>query len=307
MPRYWTCHWQNRFWRDDVNTEFIPVRSSGSSSFRKRGVAVGDVAYIISLAHGQLLLGGRMTIKRIVSRDERVRIWGGNAYPAEEWIIDPDESGTPLNLHRRLAPALSRRLRFVSSMSEPKGLFFKSGTHLDAQTTRGVRELTAQSAALLDRIIEMTDRLPASEKLITVTEELLADGQSHDNKAPVSLAEEVPIGSAYSEGSVERIVINRYERDPNARQECIKHYGTTCFLCGFDFVRVYGGFMAGFINVHHLNPLSSVGAGYEVHPIDDLRPVCPNCHAVLHRREPPYSLDEVRRFLEGCRAVLNGE
>ena len=73
MVRYWTCHWQNRFWRGDVNTENTPCRSSGSNSFRKRGVSPGGIAYIISLADGQLLLGGRMTVKKIVSRDEAVR------------------------------------------------------------------------------------------------------------------------------------------------------------------------------------------------------------------------------------------
>ncbi|MGA2031335.1 MAG: HNH endonuclease [Thermoguttaceae bacterium] len=307
MARFWTCHWQNRSWRNDVNAEYSAVCSSGSHSFRKRGVSVGDVAYVISLADGQLLLGGRMTIKRIVSRDEAVRIWGNERlYPAEEWIIDPEESGTPLNLHRRLAPAVTRRLRFVSSRSGPRGLFFKSETHLDPQATRGIHELTAESSVLLDRIIEITDRFPRSEAPITVTEELLANGRLQDAKNTIRLAEEVPIGSTYSEGSVERILINRYERDPRAREECIQHYGTACFVCGFNFVHVYGEVMAGFTHVHHLNPLSLVGAHYELDPIDDLRPVCPNCHAVLHRREPPYSLDEVRPFLEG-RRIVEGE
>lgn len=304
MVRFWTCHWQNRFWRGDVNAEYKAVRSSGSNSFRKRGVSVGDVAFIVSLLDGQLLLGGRMTIKRIVSREERLRIWDARKlYPADEWIIDPDESGTPLNLHRRLAPSVARRLRFVSRGSEPKGLFFKSDTHLDGQATRGVRELTPESAALLDRIIEITGRLPRSWALITVTEETLADGPLQRTGEPVRLAEEVPTGPPYREGGVERILINRYERDPRAREECIRHYGTTCILCGFDFARVYGEVMAGFVHVHHLNPLSTFGADNEVDPVEDLRPVCPNCHAVLHRREPPYSLDEVQRFLAGRRSV----
>jgi 5-methylcytosine-specific restriction protein A len=93
-------------------------------------------------------------------------------------------------------------------------------------------------------------------------------------------------------------LVNRYERDPRARQECIRYYGTKCFLCGFDFAAQYGGVMAGFIHVHHLASLASVGEDYEVDPVEDLRPVCPNCHAVLHRKEPPYSLEDVRRFLE---------
>jgi predicted HNH restriction endonuclease len=118
-----------------------------------------------------------------------------------------------------------------------------------------------------------------------------------DAQDVIRLAEEVPAGAPYSEGSVQRVLVNRYERDPRARQECIQYYGTKCFLCGFDFVAKYGEVMAGFIHVHHLVSLSSVGEEYEVDPSEDLRPVCPNCHAVLHRREPPYSLEDVQRFL----------
>ena len=33
--------------------------------------------------------------------------------------------------------------------------------------------------------------------------------------------------------------------------------------------------------------------GYDVDPINDLMPVCPNCHAMLHRRTPPFSVEEL--------------
>jgi 5-methylcytosine-specific restriction endonuclease McrA len=132
-------------------------------------------------------------------------------------------------------------------------------------------------------------------------DKLITNGQVKERTNEIRLPEEVPNGSTYGEGNVQRIQVNRYERDPRAREECIKHYGTACCLCGFDFVATYGEVMGGFTHVHHLIPLSTVGAGYEVDPIEDLRPVCPNCHAVLHRREPPYSLDEVRKFLQARR------
>ncbi len=103
--------------------------------------------------------------------------------------------------------------------------------------------------------------------------------------------------STHREGGVQRVLVTRYERKPRARIECIEHYGVKCILCGFDFAGVYGEAMAAFIHVHHLKDLSAVGPDYEVDPIRDLRPVCPNCHAVLHDRKPAYSLDEVRRFL----------
>ena len=92
------------------------------------------------------------------------------------------------------------------------------------------------------------------------------------------------------------IFVNRYERCPRAREECIRHYGATCELCGFDFLATYGEVMQGYINVHHLRPLSDAGGNYQVDPIEDLRPVCPNCHAVLHRWDPPYSLEEVKKL-----------
>jgi 5-methylcytosine-specific restriction protein A len=136
-----------------------------------------------------------------------------------------------------------------------------------------------------------------------VRDKLIGNGQPQQSPSQSKLAEEVLPGATYSEGSVQRILINRYERDTHAREDCIRHYGETCFLCGFDFVAVYGDVMAGFIHVHHLNPLSSIGVDYEIDPVQDLRPVCPNCHAVLHRREPPYSLREVRDFLQARRST----
>jgi hypothetical protein len=118
----------------------------------------------------------------------------------------------------------------------------------------------------------------------------------HPRYDQVLLPEEVASGSAYDEGDVQQALINRYERDPAARAACVSHYGTECSVCGFDFVAVYGEVMAGFTHVHHLRLLSTVGPGYQVDPIQDLRPVCPNCHAVIHRREPPYTIEEVRAF-----------
>ena len=73
--------------------------------------------------------------------------------------------------------------------------------------------------------------------------------------------------------------------------------GTTCVICGFDFGSVYGSEFAGFIHVHHLRQLSDVGGEYVVDPVADLRPVCPNCHAVIHHGGRLRSIDEVRQLL----------
>ena len=99
------------------------------------------------------------------------------------------------------------------------------------------------------------------------------------------------------EGALQRVVSSRYERNPAARRACIAHYGPACFICGFSFEKVYGEPGRGFIHVHHLTPISSIGKKYRIDPIEDLRPVCPNCHAMLHHKDPPLSLEEIQNLM----------
>ncbi len=110
-------------------------------------------------------------------------------------------------------------------------------------------------------------------------------------------ADEVDAEAVYKEGAVRQAVVNAYERNSQARRQCIAHYGARCGVCKLDFDERYGEVGVGFIHVHHLRPLSEIGAQYEVDPVADLRPVCPNCHAIIHRRNPPYSIEEVKAML----------
>lgn len=100
------------------------------------------------------------------------------------------------------------------------------------------------------------------------------------------------------EGALRQILVNAYERSPKARNECINHYGAICSVCNFDFEQIYGKDLGGvFIHVHHIVDLAHIGEEYEVDPIEDLLPVCPNCHAMLHKRKPAMHPDELRKIL----------
>ena len=109
--------------------------------------------------------------------------------------------------------------------------------------------------------------------------------------------DEVTPGELLVEGASRIIVVNAYERDPEIRRRCIAAHGTNCCVCGFNFGAVYGTVAEGFIHVHHLRPLGEVREAHAVDPVADLRPVCPNCHAVLHRRDPVFSIEELRDLL----------
>jgi 5-methylcytosine-specific restriction protein A len=101
----------------------------------------------------------------------------------------------------------------------------------------------------------------------------------------------------FAEGALRRVQGNRYERNRQARQKCIEYHGGVCAVCGLDFGRMYGPAAQGFIHVHHHKPVSVAGGEYQIDPVNDLSPVCPNCHSVVHLREPPYTLDEVWQML----------
>lgn len=109
---------------------------------------------------------------------------------------------------------------------------------------------------------------------------------------------EIGINDCYFEGAVQSILVNKYERDQSARTACLNYYGQKCHVCCFDFYAVYGCLGRGYIHVHHLRELSSIGVEYEVNPIEDLRPVCPNCHAMLHRRRPALLIEELQATIK---------
>ena len=100
-----------------------------------------------------------------------------------------------------------------------------------------------------------------------------------------------------TEGARLRLVVNAYERNASARRRAIQKWGVDCAACDFNFEKIYGNLGAGFIHVHHLVPVSASGKEYQLDPENDLRPVCANCHAMLHQRNPPLTIEELREQL----------
>ncbi len=110
--------------------------------------------------------------------------------------------------------------------------------------------------------------------------------------------DEVREPAKYAEGATKRVSVNIYERNTTARKDCIDYYGYNCSVCGLNFHKKYGEIGEDFIHVHHLIPLSQIGGDYKVDPIKDLRPVCPNCHAMLHRQDPYLSIEALQTKLK---------
>ncbi|MHA3091314.1 HNH endonuclease [Acinetobacter brisouii] len=104
----------------------------------------------------------------------------------------------------------------------------------------------------------------------------------------------------FPEGAKQTVQVNRYERNPAARAKCIEIYGARCTICKMSFEETYGTFAKDFIHVHHKTPLHQISENYEVNPETDLIPVCPNCHAMLHRHEngKPIEVEQLKQLYE---------
>lgn len=101
----------------------------------------------------------------------------------------------------------------------------------------------------------------------------------------------------YVEGKKQLITVTTYDRSAKARQKCIEAWGYKCEVCNFDFESTYGELGKGYIEVHHLKPISEKGGEYEVSPTKDLRPVCANCHRMLHKSKQAISIEELKSKL----------
>jgi 5-methylcytosine-specific restriction protein A len=112
------------------------------------------------------------------------------------------------------------------------------------------------------------------------------------------LPDEVESSESFVEGATKQILVNAYERNPEARRKCFDRWGYNCTVCEFRFELRYGPLGKGYMHVHHLRPLASVKAAHDVDPVNDLRPVCPNCHAMLHLKSKPMSIEELRGIVQ---------
>lgn len=102
---------------------------------------------------------------------------------------------------------------------------------------------------------------------------------------------------AKTEGGEKVYVSTRRERDPELRKQAIIQHGLDCMACGFNFEQTYGELGEGFVEVHHVVPLSQSGKT-DTDPKEDLVVLCANCHRMVHRkRETCLSLTELKAHL----------
>jgi len=71
-----------------------------------------------------------------------------------------------------------------------------------------------------------------------------------------------------------------------------------CEICGINFEEIYGDIGRKFIIAHHMEPIGLRKAASET-TLSDIALVCANCHHMIHMRNPPFSIQEIKEKFKG--------
>jgi len=171
----------------------------------------------------------------------------------------------------------------------------------EALTDSGRSDISVEALVLRPEFIglfNLEEVAEAKRRLDAIPEYAIRRGVPPEQVYPETMLEGLP----YTEGGARTVTVNAYERNPLARAVCIARHGHNCSVCQMNFKDVYGEIGDGFIHVHHKKPLATIRKEYELDPLKDLAPVCPNCHAMLHRVAPALSIIELRAKIAAHKA-----
>lgn len=262
---FFTHYWTNRTW-DQERHNPTPEAPLVSNLFLKSGVRPGDYIYAVTIRNGELYVAEPLRVKEVLdAKAASRRFKSGHPWDASDHVLT--EPGGPNAFDGPVPLSIVRKLRFGHGL---KPLAFKKGTHqLDGQTLRGVRRMSPESAHLLNSYL----KLPGIGKRTHAHASRLLEGAAFETR------------------------IDRQERNKVARNACIAIHGYACFGCKRTMESIYGAIGRNLIHVHHIKPLSSHRRTRRVDPAKDLVPVCPNCHAIIHRNATPLPIEELQELL----------
>lgn len=198
-------------------------------------------------------------------------------------------------------PETQKWLSFSLPSTKSEGLWEKFG--MEVKTLYIIRKCyQLEQSFPITRLVKLSDDKPISSNYRYSYS--MVHQQGTEPETSVVYPDEIEEPSQYLEGATRQVTVTSYERSRAAREECLQHYGYDCAACGFNFERTYGPMGKTFIHVHHLISISEIDSAYEVDPLNDLIPLCPNCHAMAHKESPPISIDRLKDILRANRQSL---
>ncbi len=134
-------------------------------------------------------------------------------------------------------------------------------------------------------------------EVLSLYSKLVARG-GRDNFEDISGADAIETEGATIEERRRYRQHRKIERSPKAAKRAKEVHGTVCQGCSIDFGIVYGPVGNGYIEAHHLTPLSELPEDVPVSldPKTDFAVLCANCHRMVHRKNGPRTVEALREL-----------
>ncbi len=193
--------------------------------------------------------------------------------------------------------------KFISILNNSEKKGFSSNVIINNTASKDIRGLLSTDSKWTNFELEISkayieDNTAMSEALLSLSEDIV--GLMLSLMKLVEKNEDISDSHSIGlpEGAMQKITVNKYERNRINRKCCLDFHGYDCKVCAFNFEKHYGVTGRKYIHVHHVTPVAELGADYMINPVADLIPVCPNCHSMLHKNNPPFTVDELKNIIK---------
>jgi predicted HNH restriction endonuclease len=238
----------------------------------------GDVIWIVTVRGGDLLLAGRLQVGAVLDESEADDIFDEYGLWQARWHVTAAHStAEPMQLINLTERDITLSLRFQSPADR---LRINQRGRLNTLSLYHLRQLTDDSGGLLNYTwYKAKGALDAVEHIDIEPDQFI-----------------------YAEGKTtvrRRVVRQRSAGLVNAAKARFaqQHGELRCEICHLSFAEVYGEIGAGYIEAHHPDPISELD-GEHFTDVDGIVLVCANCHRMIHRKSPPYSIDHLRQIVQ---------
>ena len=136
-----------------------------------------------------------------------------------------------------------------------------------------------------------------------ITNEFIDDENDESTKKNHLEIEEEGSYEKFVEHDAGKRLVKTKVRSKNNRDLALHIHGHNCIVCDFNFDQFYGSEISrGFIHIHHTRPIAK-NTIQKPDVATDLVPVCPNCHAMIHRKKEEISIRELRTAVKANKRI----
>lgn len=228
-------------------------------------------------------------------------------YPLTKTDLSKYPKGEPKDLWKQLEPAQKASLRRVAyEMKAGDVIYVKQGPKIVSKgVVKGPYQFDSQFRLIDPNDVPWAHQVPVEwvtdfpeTRILLGSEPLTVKELSPDRlKRLESVIDTATVASKQKEaleGETYRTEAIFRSRNQTLIQAKKANSDYRCEVCGFGFEETYGVIGREYVVAHHLKPIA---AGPSKTTLDDIALVCANCHAMIHTKNPPISIEDLRKLV----------